>query len=86
MYRIVTSSRRVEKEITDLPSDVRGRVVTAIKNLAGEPRPDGVRKLSGELKGAWRVRIGDYRVLYDIDDERQLITLLAVLHRREAYR
>ena len=86
MYRIVTSSRRVEKEITDLPSDVRGRVVTAIKNLAGEPPPDGVRKLSGELKGAWRVRIGDYRVLYDIDDERQLITLLAVLHRREAYR
>ena len=86
MYRIVTSSRRVEKEIADLPSDVRGRVVTAIKNLAGEPRPDGVRKLSGELKGAWRVRIGDYRVLYDIDDERQLITLLAVLHRREAYR
>lgn len=63
MYRIETSSRRVEKEITDLPPDIRGRVVAAIKDLADVPRPDGVRKLSGELKGAWRIRVGDYRVL-----------------------
>jgi mRNA-degrading endonuclease RelE of RelBE toxin-antitoxin system len=41
--------------------------------------------LGGEMRGAWRIRVGDYRVLYDIDDQ-GLVIVLAVLHRREAYR
>ena len=86
MYRVENASRRVEKEIVDLPTGIRKRITKAIMNLADEPRPAGVRKLSGEMHGAWRVRIGDYRVLYNIDDERHLITILTVQHRREAYR
>jgi len=42
--------------------------------------------LGGEMRGAWRIRVGDYRVLYDIDDDQGWVIVLAVLHRREAYR
>lgn len=85
MYRIRTASRRVEKEIADLPGEVRQRVVQAICNLVGDPRPQGARKLVGEMRGAWRIRVGSYRVIYDVDDGQQLVVILAVLHRREAY-
>ncbi|HKZ83046.1 MAG TPA: hypothetical protein VJ793_05255 [Anaerolineae bacterium] len=50
MYRISTASRRVEKEIDDLPSTVRDRVVRTIRRLAENPRPPGSRKLSGEMR------------------------------------
>ena len=86
MYRISAASRRVEKEIADLPGTIRIRVVQAIRQLADNPRPPGARKLSGEMRGAWRVRIGNYRVIYDIDDDTRLVIVLTVAHRREAYR
>jgi len=86
VYRVTTASRRVEKEIADLPREIRGRIVNAIRRLAENPHVSGSRKLSGEMQGAWRIRVGDYRVIYDVDDERQQVTVLAVLHRREAYR
>ena len=40
----------------------------------------------GAMRGAWRMRVGDYRVIYDVDDAQQLVVILAVLHRREVYR
>ena len=86
MYRVKTASRRVEKEIADLPHGVRDRVIRAIRRLAEDPRPRGARKMMGEMRGAWRIRVGDYRVIYDVDDDERLVIILAVLHRREAYR
>ena len=100
MYKIETASRRVEREIaggstaltTGLPHGIRDRVIEAIQKLAEEPRPRGARKLAGEMRGACglsppvRVRIGEYRVLYDVDDEAQKITILRVKHRRDVYR
>ena len=86
MYQTKTASRRVEKEMTSLPHQMRKRVIQAIRKLSKDPRPHGARKLSGEMRGAWRIRVGDYRVLYDIDDDQRLVIILAVLHRREAYR
>jgi len=86
VYQTKTASRRVEKEIADLPRQIRERVIQAVGDLATDPRPRSVRKLAGEMHGAWRIRVGDYRVLYDIDDDRQVIVILAVVHRREAYR
>jgi mRNA interferase RelE/StbE len=71
MYHVTTASRRVEKEMADLPRETRERVVKAIKRLAENPRVTGSRKLSGEMQGAWRIRAGNYRVIYDVDDERQ---------------
>jgi mRNA interferase RelE/StbE len=86
VYRVRTASQRVEKEIAALPQHARARVLEAIQKLAEDPRPRGVRKLMGEMGGAWRIRVGDYRILYDVDDEAQLVIILAALHRREAYR
>ncbi len=86
MYRVSAASRRVEKEIADLPGTIRERVVQAIRQLADNPRPPGARKLSGEMRGAWRVRIGHYRVIYDINGDARLVIVLTVAHRREAYR
>jgi mRNA interferase RelE/StbE len=86
VYRVTTASRRVEKEIADLPRETRERIVKAVRRLAENPRMAGSRKLSGEMQGAWRIRVGDYRVIYDVDDERQQVTVLGVFHRREAYR
>ncbi len=62
----------------------RRRLVAKIRSLAKEPRPSGCQKLSGGDK--YRVRQGRYRILYRIDDERQVIAVMKVAHRREAYR
>ncbi len=86
MHRVETASRRVEKEIANLPGGVRERTIRAIRKLAENPRPRGARKLMGAMRGAWRIRVGDYRVIYDVDDAQQLVVILAVSRRREVYR
>jgi len=53
--------------------------------LEDEPRPHGVVKLSGTVN-EWRIRIGDYRIIYEIDDEEQRVTILRIAHRRQVYR
>ena len=60
------------------------RLREAIFALAHEPRPQSSRKLTG--REGWRLRVGDYRVLYDIDDVKQTITIVHVGHRRDVYR
>jgi len=42
--------------------------------------------MMGEMRGAWRIRVGDYRIIYDVDDDQRLVVILMVMHRREAYR
>jgi mRNA interferase RelE/StbE len=73
-----------EKELRKLHRDTIPRVVQAIRALADEPRPHGCVKLSGSQ--SWRIRIGDYRIIYDIDDTSQKIDVLYIGHRREVYR
>ena len=60
------------------------RIARAIDTLADNPRPHGIEKLQGV--DLWRLRIGDYRVIYAIDDEEMLITVVRIGHRREIYR
>ena len=72
------------REFRKLPRDVQRRIATALNNLSEEPRPSGVRKLAGS-EGLYRVRIGDYRVIYSISDELLLIVILRVRHRSDAY-
>ncbi len=74
----------VEKEIRRLPSNVCERVNSAILALREESRPSGVRKLRREE--GWRIRVGDYRVVYSIDDGLREVTVYRVRHRRDAYR
>lgn len=77
-----TRSARHELEVLD--SSIIRRILSKIESLAVHPRPHGSRKLTGE-KDLWRIRIGDYRVIYSILDKEQRIDITAVRHRREAY-
>ena len=68
-----------------LPVQIRWRVRAAIDRLAVNPRPPGVRKIRGNL-GDYRIRVGQYRVLYDINDAEILVYIVRIGHRREVYR
>jgi mRNA interferase RelE/StbE len=77
--------RSALREIEDLRQPIRDRVTRAIQDLARDPRPRGVSLLSGR-DGIWRVRVGDYRILYRIHDDLVLVVVIRVRHRKDAYR
>ncbi len=83
-YRIVFA-RSARKELLSLRAPVGERVLRRIERLSAAPRPRGCRKLVGAVN-LWRLRVGDYRVVYAIDDERRLVDIIAVRHRSDAYR
>ena len=76
--------RRAQKELADLPREAFEQAKQSILRLAKEPRPVGCRKLTG--REGWRMRVGDYRVIYEIDDAQRTVTVLHVGHRRDVYR
>ena len=76
--------RRAEKELGQLRPELYEQVRDAIRALGLEPRPPGSAKLSG--RSGWRIRVSDYRVIYEIDEREQSITVLHVGHRRDVYR
>jgi mRNA interferase RelE/StbE len=83
-YRILLE-RGVEKDLARLSSEMHDRVIRAIQALATNPRPPGCRKLVGS-KHDWRIRVGDYRVVYEIADEIRVVRINRVRHRRVVYR
>ncbi len=83
-YR-VEIARRAVKSIAGLPPTQQRRIRAAIDLLAHEPRPPGCVALSGE-ESAYRVRVGDYRILYEIIDARLVIQVIRIGHRRDVYR
>ena len=82
-YQVVVS-KRAAGEIDDLPAGIAARVYAKLETLASEPRPPGVKKLRGAANG-YRIRVGDWRVLYEIDDRKRLVDIAAVRHRSKAY-
>lgn len=76
--------QRAERDLRRLPQDVVRRLDTVFQQLAENPRPDGIVKLSGKMSSGWRVRVGDYRILYRIEGSR--IEVYRIKHRRDAYR
>lgn len=82
-YRL-TIPRSVIKRMKRIPPDACVRVDEAILKLAENLRPPGCAKLGGREE--WRIRIVDYRVVYGIDDEEQVIEVLNVAHRKDVYR
>ena len=84
MYRLLIE-RAAEKDIQKLPTTVHDRIIAAIQGLSISPRPPGCRKLAG-LDDTWRIRVGDYRIVYDIADTVRVINVVRVRHRREVYR
>ena len=83
-YRVLFQPSAV-RELRKLSRDVQVRIMARIEALAKEPRPAGVKKLEG-LKELCRVRVGDYRVVYQIRDERLVVLVVRIAHRRDAYR
>jgi len=67
-----------------LHGPTRDRIRAAIDSLSAEPRPHGATKLAGQ--DDYRVRVGDYRVVYAVDDEKRIVIVAKVAHRREVYR
>jgi mRNA interferase RelE/StbE len=74
-----------ERVLKRLPVAVQKRIVVAVEALSDEPRPVGVVKLSG-AENLWRIRVGNHRVAYEIHDDRLLVLVLRVAHRRDVYR
>ena len=79
----ITIARSAVKELEALPSTAIERVRERIRSLATDPRPAGSRKLRG--RSGWRVRVGDYRILYEIDDAKHVVDVGAIRHRSSAY-
>jgi mRNA interferase RelE/StbE len=76
--------RGAQKELARLPAGAYERTRDAIRALAQNPRPPGCLKMRG--RDAWRIRVGNYRVIYEIDDRQRTVTVFHVGHRRDVYR
>ena len=73
------------KDLARIQRNYQKRIATAIATLAADPRPNGCTKLSG-TRDAYRIRIGDYRVIYTVNDAVRIINIDKIAHRREVYR
>lgn len=80
----VLTKRSFDKEFAALQPDAQRRVIATVLKLADDPHPPGHKKLQGS--GDYRIRIGDFRVLYSLDGSARIVRLLAVGNRREIYR
>jgi mRNA interferase RelE/StbE len=81
----VEIARRAVKSLTRLPRREQQRIRAAIDLLADEPRPPGCVALKGE-DHAYRVRVGDYRIIYEVHDDRLVVLVVRVGHRQDVYR
>ncbi|MBE0610639.1 MAG: type II toxin-antitoxin system RelE/ParE family toxin [Dehalococcoidia bacterium] len=84
MKYTVRIDRHAERQVRRLPPAVRERVLRAAYALADDPRPPGVRKMRGADR-QYRIRVGDYRVIYEIHDNVLIVLVVEVGNRREAY-
>lgn len=83
MYRVILP-KSVQKELDRLSDVMANRILARLTELETNPRPPDVKKLKG--RNAWRIRVGDFRVIYEIHDREQRVLVITVGHRREVYR
>jgi len=74
-----------DKQLQRLPKDAQKRIVRAVEALADDPQPSGAVKLAGE-DNLWRIRVGSYRVVYAIDEDKLIVLVLRIAHRKDIYR
>jgi mRNA interferase RelE/StbE len=77
-------SRQAQKEFDQLDRTLQTRIIKKLKSLEADPRSQGAIKMSGA--DSWRIRVGDYRIIYDIQDNVLIVLVLKIGHRREVYR
>jgi mRNA interferase RelE/StbE len=80
----VEIKKSAQKEIENLPSVMLKKIVAKIQSLSSEPRPNGSKKLTSDEK--YRLRVGDYRILYSIEDDKLIIFVVKVGHRKSVYK
>ncbi len=85
MAYIVQLKNCARKELGKLPRAVQDRLIAALRSLEENPRPPGVKKLRGR-ENEWRIRVGDYRIVYEIHDRILLVIVIRIRHRSKAYR
>ena len=83
-YRVLFKPS-ADKALRKLPVSVQKRIVAAVDGLEDNPRPPDAVKLTGE-RDLWRIRVGDYRVIYSIDDKRLIVLVVRIAHRKDVYR
>jgi len=81
----ITFAQSARKDLERLSASIVNRVFPKIEVPAQNPRPSGCRKLQG-VENLWRIRVGDYRVVYQVFDEELVVDIVAVRHRSKAYR
>ena len=84
MYEVFLE-KRAEREIKKLPAELFYRFIPKLKSLSENPKPPGCRKITG-TKNDWRIRIGDYRIIYEIDEHEKAVKVMRIRHRRYVYR
>jgi mRNA interferase RelE/StbE len=84
MSYAISIQRRAQKELSQLPPGAYEPIREAISGLAHNPRPVGCQKLTA--RSGWRIRVGDFRVIYEIDDKKETVLILHIGHRRDIYR
>lgn len=77
---------RAEQQLRRLPQDVIRRIDTIFDQLRQNPRPPGTVKLTRQKDSHWRIRVGTYRILYQIDDQHRRVDIYRIKHRRDVYR
>lgn len=85
MSYLVEVLPKAQKELDILPIKFRNQIERKIESLAINPRPSGIKAMKGK-KGLFRLRVGDYRVIYKIENQLLIITIIEVGHRKEIYR
>jgi mRNA interferase RelE/StbE len=83
-YQVVLS-KTAEKSLSKLPSPIVQKIIPVLSSLATDPRPSGCKKLKG-FENLWRIRIGNYRVIYSVDDVILLIDVREIGHRKDIYK
>jgi len=81
----ITFARSARKELENLPANIADRILRKVEALVTNPRLPGVIKLQGS-KNFWRLRVGDYRVVYSINDFSRTVDIAVIRHRRDVYR
>ncbi len=83
-YQVVML-RQAEREFDRLPPEVRTRIAPVLRALGDDPRPRGSARLKGRLEGLTRVRVGEWRVAYQVDDDRKTVCVVEIARRSDVY-
>jgi len=78
-------SKGAEKDLAKIPANTTKKIVSTIDGLENNPRPRGSKKLKGSEENFWRVRVGDYRIVYLIEDTIKVIDIRKIGHRKDVY-